>query len=734
MAFHTSWPGIQFKYNITEERGGDVNGMNADGVVPLHDGIQRGDKDIVEELLKNGADTNTKPVKGNLEGKSPIYLAIKDPELKTLLEQYAEQDTVNTEGEVTEDVHTEEVSEQSTVITEVKHKSRNSMSTSSTHLLNQPSVLPKMVTVDPTLKYLCPPPQRMKQFEGLFFVPPSELTVEIVSSRGHVNDIKDVGNLFTKMFQSIGITLSYIYNGNSTSNYIKETHLQCIISENTFRHKEEYKIQVNTHKVVILSSCTVSMFRGISTFVQCLRLFRGKAVPLLQISDWPSHPHRSVILDFQCNDIPHLDIFCETVDILALFKINQIQLNIQNIGEQKNTGCFNLREFFTLQAYCQKRFILVVPYIVIDEHSNLISHGNNGIFQLNIEKLNNYIDLFPSSNFLHVDLRHASSSKLIQQLHQYCIARNYHLQLTVNEIDMHLDHLTSLLNSFSFTVNLSQADRLEERIEMVDNLGLQCIVCYENNNLNRLFPNIMNAMSSVHEISYKLNNYNVAGLSTKLSSSSKKLCSWSSFLPTIVMTSFMGWNAPKELDETYIKNIINYQIYEDDNDLIGNYFVSMGNSLPLTTADRSLFDDMLAYCSIDASSLTTENLQEICKTIKVLKLDIQKMKLGSSLNNFFVEESIILLNVLFFLSRICYGVLNLQTKDKTQNLDDLSQLNKSDHSNRLMTLINEYEQYCSKYYKHSSSGYVSVELLKNLLRKILPKNAPSSGLLSMFTA
>lgn len=46
----------------------------------------------------------------NLEGKSPIYLAIKDPELKTLLEQYAEQETVNTEGEVTEDVHTEEVS------------------------------------------------------------------------------------------------------------------------------------------------------------------------------------------------------------------------------------------------------------------------------------------------------------------------------------------------------------------------------------------------------------------------------------------------------------------------------------------------------------------------------------------------------------------------------------------------------------------------------------------------
>lgn len=38
--------------------------MNADGVVPLHDGIQRGDKDVVEELLKNGADTNTKPVKG----------------------------------------------------------------------------------------------------------------------------------------------------------------------------------------------------------------------------------------------------------------------------------------------------------------------------------------------------------------------------------------------------------------------------------------------------------------------------------------------------------------------------------------------------------------------------------------------------------------------------------------------------------------------------------------------
>jgi ankyrin repeat protein len=46
------------------DRGAGVNAMNSCGTTALHDAVLKGDKDIVEELLHNGANPLIQAMKG----------------------------------------------------------------------------------------------------------------------------------------------------------------------------------------------------------------------------------------------------------------------------------------------------------------------------------------------------------------------------------------------------------------------------------------------------------------------------------------------------------------------------------------------------------------------------------------------------------------------------------------------------------------------------------------------
>ena len=43
---------------------------------------------------------------------------------------------------------------------------------------------PLQIEVDPIVNLLCPQPQRVKQFKGLYFVPPKDLAVLVIGTKG----------------------------------------------------------------------------------------------------------------------------------------------------------------------------------------------------------------------------------------------------------------------------------------------------------------------------------------------------------------------------------------------------------------------------------------------------------------------------------------------------------------------------------------------------------------------
>lgn len=52
------------RFALFTESGAEVDANNANGEVPLHDAVKRGDIEIIKELLRNGADANAQPFKG----------------------------------------------------------------------------------------------------------------------------------------------------------------------------------------------------------------------------------------------------------------------------------------------------------------------------------------------------------------------------------------------------------------------------------------------------------------------------------------------------------------------------------------------------------------------------------------------------------------------------------------------------------------------------------------------
>lgn len=80
---------------ILLDYGADINAVNACGATPLHDAVVRGNEDIVEELLRAGANTNIQGISAKWAGKTPYDLAQNQPHLSELFDRYNDYDNSN---------------------------------------------------------------------------------------------------------------------------------------------------------------------------------------------------------------------------------------------------------------------------------------------------------------------------------------------------------------------------------------------------------------------------------------------------------------------------------------------------------------------------------------------------------------------------------------------------------------------------------------------------------------
>ncbi|MEX0331531.1 MAG: family 20 glycosylhydrolase [Puniceicoccaceae bacterium] len=130
---------------------------------------------------------------------------------------------------------------------------------------------------------------------------------------------------------------------------------------------EGYRISASGTSILIEASGDKGFFYARQTITQ-LRRITGGSYPGFRISDAPAFPIRGYMLDISRCKVPRMEQLFHLVDLLALFKFNQLQLYTEHTfayeGHEtvwNDASPMTPGEVRELEKYCSSRYIELVP-------------------------------------------------------------------------------------------------------------------------------------------------------------------------------------------------------------------------------------------------------------------------------------------------------------------------------------------------------------------------------------
>lgn len=140
-----------------------------------------------------------------------------------------------------------------------------------------------------------------------------------------------------------------------------------IVIDSSIGKPEGYRLTIGNGGIEIVGCDTAGVFYGVGTLIQLIQT-HGVRLPLLEIEDYPDFPARGVMLDISRDKVPTMETLYELVDMLASWKINQFQLYTEHTFAYRKhkkvwekASAMTAEEIIELDAYCQERFVELVP-------------------------------------------------------------------------------------------------------------------------------------------------------------------------------------------------------------------------------------------------------------------------------------------------------------------------------------------------------------------------------------
>ena len=148
--------------------------------------------------------------------------------------------------------------------------------------------------------------------------------------------------------------------------------LRLRIDPQSHTRPQAYRLRVGPGGVEIDAVDEAGLFYGVCTLIQWLRLNTAtrmaRVLPGLEVDDWPDFPARGVMLDVSRNKVPTMETLFGLVDLLAGWKINQLQLYTEHTfaysGHEivwQGADPFTAQEIRQLDRFCRDRFVELVP-------------------------------------------------------------------------------------------------------------------------------------------------------------------------------------------------------------------------------------------------------------------------------------------------------------------------------------------------------------------------------------
>jgi hexosaminidase len=130
---------------------------------------------------------------------------------------------------------------------------------------------------------------------------------------------------------------------------------------------QSYTLSIRPNHISIHGSDAAGVFYGVCTLSQILQQ-HGAHLPCMSILDFPDVRRRGVMLDISRDRVPTLATLLELVDLLASWKINELQLYTEHTFAYRahplvwqNASPITSEELLILRAYCQQRHIDLMP-------------------------------------------------------------------------------------------------------------------------------------------------------------------------------------------------------------------------------------------------------------------------------------------------------------------------------------------------------------------------------------
>ena len=210
--------------------------------------------------------------------------------------------------------------------------------------------------------HLVPMPRSLETQDGIYQIPDQALI--IIDAPNPLKIYFSAQSLQDFLFKQLGLDWD-IVAGKS----VPEGQIGIVLSlvPGSIVHPQGYSLTITENRVFGVAAEPQGIFYAVQTIQQLITI-NGRELPILRITDWPDFPNRGVMLDVSRDKVPSMDTLFELVDLLASWKINQLQLYTEHtfayrkhpvVWEEASpvTG----EEILTLDAYCRERFVELVP-------------------------------------------------------------------------------------------------------------------------------------------------------------------------------------------------------------------------------------------------------------------------------------------------------------------------------------------------------------------------------------
>ncbi|MEJ2648235.1 MAG: glycoside hydrolase family 20 zincin-like fold domain-containing protein [Sedimentisphaerales bacterium] len=139
-----------------------------------------------------------------------------------------------------------------------------------------------------------------------------------------------------------------------------------IIRDKSVPNPEAYRLVIAQGRIEIHSSSSAGTYYAIQTMSDIIQIY-GKTIPAMTIEDDPDFARRGVYHDCSRGKVPKLSTLKELVTRLAHWKINELQLYIENVFTfrshpdiGKGFSPFTPDEILELQKHCNKHHVRLV--------------------------------------------------------------------------------------------------------------------------------------------------------------------------------------------------------------------------------------------------------------------------------------------------------------------------------------------------------------------------------------